>query len=103
MPKAPVHRDERTVAVDNAAGNLAFKAMTWLLVIDMGVHGMLPEWIDWNGFPIDIVAVMMGGGLTWTWQAWRNQIIPRRDIYTMAASVLLAIAVAVLAQRFLMR
>ncbi len=33
-------RDDRTIAVDRSAGNLAFKVMSWLLVLDLGMH----EW-----------------------------------------------------------
>ena len=101
MTKQPVEADERSIAVDNAAGNRAYQVMTWLLVIDVGIHGMRADLIDWTGFPFDLVAVIMGGGLTWLWHAWKNQIIPKSRLRTLVLSTVLgAVAAAAAALLF---
>lgn len=41
--------DERTVAVDNAAGNLGYRVMAWLLVADLAVHGLWPDLVSLRG------------------------------------------------------
>lgn len=86
--------DERTVAVENRAGYLASQTMMWLLVLDMGLKSWRPEWTDWNGFPADIVFVLMAGGAVQTVYSLRARVYGARRVRLMALSALAAAAVA---------
>ncbi len=79
--------DERTVAVDNAAGNAAYKVMAWFLVADLAIRAKWPAWTTWHGFPVDVLAVLCAGCLTWSWVAWRNRIVSRRYLLTLVAAL----------------
>lgn len=92
MIKHRIEMDERAVAVDHQAGKRAYVVMSWLLVIDLGLRGLRPEWVDWNGFPADIPIVLLGGGVAWTWTAWRARILTRPWLGWLALAVALAAA-----------
>lgn len=87
--------DERTIAVDQAAGLRAYRVMGWLLVLDLGLHGLRLPWLDWNGFPLDIPAILLGGELARTWHLWRNRTLTRRLILGALAAAGVALAVAI--------
>ena len=95
MARNGIDVDERTVAVDHAAGNSAYKVMGWLLVLDLAVRAKWPGWTTWKGFPVDILAVLFAGCMTWSWIAWRNRIVSRRHLRTLLAATLAGLLVAV--------
>ncbi len=94
MSRSRVDADERTVAVDNAAGNSAYKVMGWLLVADLAIRAKWPGWTTWHGYPVDILAVLCTGCFTWSWSAWRNRIISRRYLRTLVVAVTVSVLVA---------
>ena len=94
MARNRVDVDERTVAVDHAAGSFAYKVTSWLLVVDLAVRAKWPGLTTWNGYPVDIGAVLCAGCVTWSWFAWRNRIISRRYLRTLVAAMLVAVLVA---------
>ncbi|MHB9144340.1 MAG: hypothetical protein ACYC5Y_03280 [Symbiobacteriia bacterium] len=78
--------DERTVTVDQAAGLRGYRVMSWLLVLDLGLHGLRLPWLDWNGFPLDIPVILLGGELARTWHLWRSRTLTRRLIFAASAA-----------------
>ncbi|HWI65128.1 MAG TPA: hypothetical protein VNT75_25140 [Symbiobacteriaceae bacterium] len=94
MTKRNVELDERAVAVDNRAGYLAFQVMLWLLLADLGLHGWRPEWTNWNGFPADVVIIMLAGGTVHTVYAARARAIGPKRVRSMAISLLVGVGVA---------
>ena len=87
--------DERTVAVDQAAGLRAYRVLSWLLVLDLGLHGLRLPWLNWSGFPLDIPVILLGGELARTWHLWRSRTLTRRLI--LAAIVAAAVAFVIAA------
>lgn len=94
MTKLNPEMDERAVAVENRAGNLAFQVTMWLLVVDLGVRGWWPELISLNGFPLDILVIMLAGGGVQTVYTARARTIGPRRVRSMALSAIVAAAVA---------
>ncbi|MBP2018426.1 hypothetical protein J2Z79_001837 [Symbiobacterium terraclitae] len=87
--------DERTVAVDNAAGNLGYRVMAWLLVADLAVHGLWPDLVSLRGFPLDIPVILGAGWLAWIWCRVRDDTISRHRFVIILSSFGLAGAMAV--------
>jgi len=94
MTKRSPELDERTVAVENRGGYLAAQTMMWLLLFDMGLKSWRPEWTTWNGFPADVVFVLMAGGAVQTVYSARARVYGARRVRSMALSALVAAAVA---------
>lgn len=101
MTKRLVEADERTVAVDHAAGNQAYKVMAWVLVAGLLVRSRWPEVANWQGYPMDTLAALLAGCLTWTWHAWRNQIISRKHLRSLILSLVAGGIVAAVLVRLL--
>ncbi|WP_374712431.1 hypothetical protein [Symbiobacterium terraclitae] len=95
MRRAEIEVDERTVAVDNAAGNLSYRLMSWLLVADLAVHGLRPDLVSLSGFPLDIPVILGAGWVTWTWYRVRDDTLSRRRFLLMLGAFGLAAVVAV--------
>lgn len=89
--------DERTITVDREAGYRAYLVMSWLLVLDMAMHGLAPAWIDWRGFPVDVLAILMAGASTHLWHANRQGILSRRRamLVALAAAAACGIGAAI--------
>ena len=94
MAKNRIDVDERTVAIDHAAGNSAYKVMGWLLVADLAIRAKWPGWTTWKGYPIDILAVLCAGCMTWSWFAWRNRIVSRRHLRALLTATIASVLVA---------
>jgi len=95
MKRIEVEIDERTVAVDNAAGNVSYQVMSWLLLLDLAVHGLRPDLVSLRGFPLDIPVILAVGWLTWTWYRVRDDTLSRRRFFIMLSAFALAAAIAV--------
>lgn len=90
MTKCNVDMDERAVAVDNRAGNVAFQVVLWMLLADMALRAWRPEWTMLNGFPADVVAIMMTGAGVHTIYSARARTIGSRRARNMLLSALIA-------------
>lgn len=86
--------DERAVAIENAAGRQAYLVMSWLLVADLLLRARFPDWTTFNGMPVDILAVLTGGALTWFWYNWRAGTFTNRRVLQMGLSALAGAVVA---------
>ncbi|HYF81196.1 MAG TPA: hypothetical protein VD973_29120 [Symbiobacteriaceae bacterium] len=89
-----VELDERAVAVDNRAGNVAFQVVLWMLLADMALRSWRPEWTMLNGFPVDVVTIMLTGATVHTIYNIRARTIGARRARNMLLSALTAAACA---------
>lgn len=82
-------RDERSVAVEHRAGYVAYQVVSYLLLLDIILHVMRPGLTDWNGWSLDLWAmIFLGGAVQWT-IILRERIVGRRRA-VMLAGVLVA-------------
>ncbi len=95
MTKDAPDIDERTLAVERSAGNLAYIATCYLLVADMLVRGVAPSLVDLRGFPIDILVILLGGALVRLWETNRREALAPSRVKAMLLAVLVAFVVAV--------
>ncbi len=104
MNKKPVMEDERTVAVENAAASVTLKVISWMLIIDLLLHGLAPAKIDLNGFPVDLLFICLVSGVVNLFYKWRQQSVPtgmvKVIVVIVAASALVSFAVALLITKF---
>lgn len=86
--------DERAVAVDHAAGRQAWLVMSWLLVLDLGLRGRYPDWVTWAGFPVDIMVILLAGGVTRTAVNWQSRTLTRQRVRLKGLAMVLGLVLA---------
>lgn len=94
MTRRKVELDERAVAVDNRAGNVAFQVVLWMLLADMALRSWRPEWTMLNGFPVDVVTILFTGGAVHTIYSIRARTVGAHRARSMLLSALMAAACA---------
>lgn len=88
--------DERVLAVEHQAGYIAYQVLGYLMILDMMLRAWHPEWVDWNGMPVDIPVVMLiAGAVEWTIKV-RKRIVGPRRLRNMSMGIGLAMGLAIL-------
>ncbi|MFC1526684.1 hypothetical protein ACFL6X_07740 [Candidatus Latescibacterota bacterium] len=67
--------DERALAVAYKGSYYAYGVIGWLIIADMALHGLRPEWVTWGGFPVDLFVMSGAGGLVSLWYSWRHRAL----------------------------
>jgi hypothetical protein len=93
-----VDRDERTVAVANAGYRLAYMVLTYALLVDVMVRGLVLREAAW-----DLLALVVAGGVICTVHQERKDAMPSGWVRTMmviaaVAAVIAAIVAAVMSR-----
>lgn len=105
MIKKPVVEDERTIGVENTAARVTLMMIYWLLLLDLFLHGIMPEKINVKGFPLDIFAMFFVGGITNLVNKWKHQTVTPRVIkiiiVTMVVAALISGIAAVVMKKWL--
>jgi hypothetical protein len=94
--------DERVIAVNHRAGYYAYLVMGWMLVADMMLRGLRPNWTSWDGFPVDVLVVIAGGAGTQLFYTLSQRTVGKRRSMALLLSVAVA-AVFAAALVFLLR
>ncbi|MFO0845272.1 MAG: hypothetical protein U0797_23295 [Gemmataceae bacterium] len=90
MSETVVHRDERTIAVENASYRLAYLAISFGLLLAVAYRGFVRQ--EENSWDL-LGLVILGGVLSVAYQAFHH-VIDRRWWWVMAASALVAGVIA---------
>ena len=105
MIKKPVVEDERTMAVENTAAKVTLDVVSWLLLIDLFLHGIIPDKINPNGFALDIFVIFLVSGITNLVYKWKHKTVTPRIIklviVTMVAAALISIVATVIIIKWL--
>jgi hypothetical protein len=82
-----VQRDERTVAVEQAAGQWAFLILSYCLLLDIAYRSLVRHEAAW-----DLMALVIGGGaLSAAYQARKNVLNARWVIGACVAAAVAAL------------
>lgn len=102
-------QDERSIAVENRAGNVAYQVTGYMLILDMVLHTWRPGLTEWNfglldrAMPVDILVILLAGGIAQWAVILQGRVVGRRRAVMIAAaltaSVLAAAAIAVVLAR----
>lgn len=91
MMDAPVERDERTTAVENAAYRWAYLFLSFGILLIVAVRGVMNGAASW-----DLLAlVILGGGVNTAFRAFHRALYKRlglRVAVALVAAALLAVA-----------
>jgi hypothetical protein len=91
MTAAPIARDERTVATENASYRWAYLVMSFGLLVSTAYRAFARHESSW-----DLLAlVILGGALATLYQGSRR-VLTRRWAVASAAAVVLALALGVI-------
>ena len=86
-----VARDERTVVVEDASYRLAYLFISFALLLDVAVRGLVKHEASW-----DLLAVViLAGAISTAYQGWRK-VLSRRTFRVAAATFVVAGIVAAL-------
>lgn len=95
MVRRPAEMDERVRAIEYKAGHAGFVVMGWLLILDLGLHGLKPEWTTVGGFPVDLLVINVGGLLAWGFVTIREKTLGPQRTLRLALATVLAMGIAV--------
>ena len=89
MTSSDVHRDERTLLVENASYRWAFHVFSFGLLLDVAYRSFVLNESAWDLFAL----IVLGGALASAYQ-WTHKVLTRRTAVTMAAAMAIAAVVA---------
>ena len=89
MTSSDVHRDERTLLVENASYRWAFNLIAYGLLVVVAYRGLV-----WNETAWDLFALLILGGVVASAYQWMHNVLSRRTAVRMAAGMALAAVVA---------
>lgn len=102
-------RDERSIAVEQRAGNAAYQVVGYLLILDMVLHTWRPGITDQTlglfdrPWPVDILLILLAGGLVqWSIILRQRVVGPHRAKLTallLAGGTVLAAVIALVLAR----
>lgn len=89
--------DERTRAVQHEAGYRAMIVLGYLILGDIMLYGSgrRPDWLDWDGVPLELWGFLLAGGLVHGYHTMRHRIHSTRQFWLLGGMMLLAAAIAV--------
>ncbi len=87
----PVDRDERTVAVENAAFRWAYLLLTYALLIDVAARSLLRHEQSW-----DLLGLVVIGGILMAACQARHGLLQRKWALAVGASVVVGALAAML-------
>jgi hypothetical protein len=85
-----VHRDERTVAVENAGYRWAYLLVSFALLVDVGYRGVVRHEAAW-----DLLALVILGGVVCAVHQARQKALPDGSTWMPKAALIALVAGAV--------
>lgn len=90
---APVHRDERTMAVEAASYRLGYLVLAFGLLLDVAYRSMVRGESPWDLMALVVVA----GAVSTGYQAWQRTLDRRWAAIVLATAAVAALVALVLA------
>ena len=91
MTLSDVHRDERTLQVENASYRWAFHVFAYGLLLIVAYRSYVANEAAW-----DLLALVVIGGAVASAYQWTHDILTKRSAATAAAGMVLAALVAMI-------
>jgi hypothetical protein len=89
MTSPAVHRDERTVAVENKSYRLAFHVFAYGLLAIVAYRSYAAHEAPW-----DLLALVVAGGFVAFLYQWTHHVLTKRSASAMLGAAVLALLVA---------
>jgi hypothetical protein len=89
MTPSAVHRDERTLHVENASYRSAFHVFAYGLLLIVAYRSFVANESAW-----DLLALVVGGGTVASAYQWTHDILTKRSAATAVAGIVLAALLA---------
>ncbi len=89
MTSSDVHRDERTLLIENASYRWAFNLIAYGLLVAVAYRSFVLNEAAWDLFAL----VVLGGAVASAYQ-WMHNVLTRRTAVQMAAGMAVAAVVA---------